>query len=226
MIDNIQAVKRILVISASEPLPRLEPQYCAFEDTYPGKLRDDFFVYQFSLGGSSLENIFIQVKTYHVAFRPDYVVLQVGINDAAPRSLKKRELSILKAFSLGRWFLKTVVKKYANKLRKHRKITYTSPEKYGQLIERIKALFPEAKVLGLSILHPFDAHEKKVPGLTENVEKYNEILKSRLGDGYISIKGVPEEGVMPDYIHFNKLGHQYLYDLIIERIETFNKAQH
>jgi lysophospholipase L1-like esterase len=224
--DSIHSSVRILIISSSESLSRIKPEYCAYDDTWPALLRRHFYVYQMSVGGNTIDILMNQLKVYHMAFEPDIIITQAGINDCVPRTLRKRELKLLTSFGIGRWFLNTIIKKYSRKIRAKRNITYTTPDNYRRHFDSIRQLFPKAHILPISILHPLPQHESIVNGLTKRVEEYNAILKALYPEGYVSIREIPAEGVMTDYIHFNPLGHTFIYNRVMELIKTLTGNTH
>ena len=71
-------------------MPREEPEETLFEDTYPYLLRKDYEVFQFSKGGG-LMNEFVEQSFYYNQYKPDIIILQIGIVDCCPRAFSKFE---------------------------------------------------------------------------------------------------------------------------------------
>ena len=73
-------MKRILLLTDSLAMPREEPELTLYEDTYPYLLRKKYEVFQFSKGGGLMKE-FVEQTFYYNQYRPDVVILQIGIVD-------------------------------------------------------------------------------------------------------------------------------------------------
>lgn len=207
-------MKRIVLFTDSLAMPREEPEITYFEDTYPYLLRKDYEVFQFSKGGGIMGE-FVEQTFYYNQYKPDIIILQIGIVDCGPRAFSKTEEAIFQSnrvLSLIRRILsKTGISK---KIRNFRQLSWTSVESYRRGCEFFKTKFPQAKVYALSIIPPSDSYEKKVPGISKKIEKYNNILKDVFKENLIDLSSIPAEGIMSDHHHLTKVGHQYVCDSI------------
>lgn len=208
---------KVLVITDSLGLPRKKPQICDYEETWPTLLRNSgHVVHQVSIGGATVNELFNQ-SHYHCSFNPEIVIVQSGIVDCAPRALTKFENLIFNKFYLSRKFMKYILPKITNILRRYRGISYTNIGIYEKNILRFKNQFSDADLFWLSIVPSNEEYEKSVPGIDKNIKKYNSILKKQLKDNLIWLKNI-ENGVMSDHIHLNSMGHKYIFDLITEKV--------
>ncbi|QCK15921.1 SGNH/GDSL hydrolase family protein [Mangrovivirga cuniculi] len=212
-------VKRILVFTDSLGLPRELPETCEFEETWPYLLKEVFLVHQVSIGGGTIGDLLRQVS-YHKMFKPDIVIIQSGIVDCAPRSLKHFELDLIKRIPFISNVLLKLIKKNSKSLRKIRKTSYTSPEDFKEKNGRIKMSLKDSNIYALSILPASEKYEKKVPGITQSIAKYNSILKELYLDKFIDLNDIPREFIMSDSIHLNSKGQRYIYKLILEKLSN------
>lgn len=212
-------MKRIVIFSDSLGLPRESPEVTFVEDTYPQLLRSDYQVFQLSIGGGRIEDFLVQAHYYRQC-KPDYVIIQSGIVDCGPRAFSWNEELFLKSNIIGRVIRRIIaVTITTKKIRIFRKKSWTSKKQYTRCCTQLIDIFPEIPVFALSILPADHEYEKKVPGIQSKIIEYNQILHSLFGDRMISLENIPRDGVMSDGHHLNKIGHQYTYLQIIEKLK-------
>jgi hypothetical protein len=209
-------MKRILIITDSLGLARSIPEMVKFEETWPQKLKKHFIVHQISIGGATVDFLFEQLD-YHLNFNPDYVILQSGIVDAAPRALTKFENDFFNHFYITRRLVNLILPKFSGFFRKARKITYTNSEKYEKNVQAFIHIFHN-KLFWIGIPLSCESYEKKVPGISKSINKFNELLQNNLGSNYVSLEKMPANYLMSDHHHLNMQGHNYIYDQILERL--------
>ncbi len=213
-------MKKILLLTDSLSLPRSKPELCIYEDTWPALLNPGYKVHQVAIGGATITRLVEQI-TYHKQFNPEVVILQSGIVDCAPRALSKFEIELMNRFSFLKKNVEPYVHKRRVKIRKKRKITYTSLKEYIENLRIIQSSFP--KVFALGIVPSNDGFEKIIPGVSNNILLYNQALQDVFKDDLISLGSIPTSGVMSDYTHLNKEGHLYIHDLIEQKLrKEFN----
>ena len=207
---------KILLLTDSLSLPRIEPEYCCYEDTWPGLLmqNSNYCVHQVSIGGATSKTLLQQVH-YHKAFIPDLVILQVGIVDCAPRFMTKIEYSIyLRLGQLGKRIIK-----FSNKriIRKIRKTSFVSLQNFKNNITQIINTFGQDRCYILGIVPSSYSYETILPGITKQINQYNNFLKSF--DGYISLDEVlNSNGLMTDHHHLNIKGHKIVFSLLQNKL--------
>jgi len=212
-------MKKLLVVSASESLARHEPEVTYWEDTYPYLLSSEYRVYQHSVGGARVDELDDACLAYLRQFRPDIVILNSGLVDCAPRAYKWIEERIFEAYWFPRKIRNLISKTITTrKLRAMRRVVETPINHFKARCEEIRDTFPQAQVYCIGILPPLDRYEEVNPGITVNVKAYNDVLKNVFGNHYISIDGIPKEGIMTDLQHLNQLGHKYVYERIMNAI--------
>jgi hypothetical protein len=212
---------KILIITDSLGLPRIEPQKVDLEETWPylvqKKFKDDIVV-QMSLGGATVGELHNQVS-YYRAFHPDVVLVQSGIVDCAPRAFKRGELELMQRLPLFSKFVLPMVKKRTNYIRSKRNVCYTQPALFSDFINGFIAEFSKEKLYWIGIIPAVEAYEKKLPGITNAINNYNKIIQNTLGDHFIETREIPEEGIMPDFHHLNDIGNKYVFDQIVKKLE-------
>lgn len=208
---------KIQIFSDSLALPREVPQKVYYEETYPAKLSEDHIVAQYSKGAGTIMELYEQTY-YYKMFSPDIVILQSGIVDCAPRPFTQFEEHFFKLnfFTKGcKAILKRLTKTW---LRNLRKVAWTSPKKFRHYCELFKNMYPDIPIFAIGILPPRAEYEKSVKGISKRIHEYNNILKDAFGENYIDTSDMPDEGIMSDHHHMTSVGHQFVYDKIMERI--------
>lgn len=213
-------MKRIVLFTDSLAMPRDEPEITFYEDTYPCLLRMDFEVFQFSKGGGLMSE-FVEQTFYYNQYRPDIIILQIGIVDCGPRAFSKLEESIFRSNKVFR-LIRRIISKIglSKKIRNIRKLSWTSRKDYRQGCEFFMSKFPNAKVYALSIVPPSDDYEKQVPGISRKIRDYNGILMDVFKQNLIDLSRIPEDGIMSDHHHLTKQGHRYVYECIMRTIQS------
>ena len=203
---------KILILTDSLGLPREKPEVVSYNETWVYKLSQEHNVHQLSLGGGVMSD-FIKQLAYIQMFNPDMVVLQLGIVDCAPRALTKFENEFINRFRITRKLANKYLPKYSGALRKKRRIAYTNTFEFENGLKQISEAF-SCKVLCLSILEPSEEYESNLPGITEKVSTYNNILKKVLNSGFLDVSSIKKEMIMTDNIHLNNKGHEFIYQLL------------
>lgn len=210
--------KKILVLGDSLTLSRRTPELCRHETTWPVKLRMQYEVHQVSIGGGTIRDIHRQIE-YHKEFAPDYVILQCGIVDCAPRALTQFELEFIKRLWGVRRLMFWLINQNNYALRKYRGVTYTSPTEFESYFKKIQQAFKESKIYSIGILPAFRDYEKTVPGIGKRIEQYNKILRDQAGSDFISCSEISLDCVMNDNIHLTEQGHDFVFRKIIDAIK-------
>lgn len=210
--------KRIFIITDSLSLPRkYGKEYVTYDVIYPQLLIMEYPQVEFihiAYGGATITELFLQLKNYYALVNPDLIILQAGIVDCAPRALGKIELEIVKKFKLFR-----LVKPFFSILRKYRRITYTKTKEFRKKIQEIKSIFPGIQVWSIGILPGSTEYDKKVPRVSKNIDKYNEILC--LETHFIDNSDFPPDGIMADHHHLSKKGHEIIFNKLAEEVSIW-----
>lgn len=207
---------KVLILTDSLSLPRSKPEQVDYYNTWPRLLEKEIpgeYV-SIGIGGGTSTDIFNQ-STYYEAIHPDVVIVQSGLVDCAPRGFSKFELSLIRKTAISRYLMFKVVG--VDKMRTMRKVTYTPIGNYQANVKKMCKQFSYAKLCWLGIAPARDVYEKQLPGITENIKRYNQVLKDmsvNSGFTYIPMEEFPLDGFMSDHHHFNELGHSWVSEKI------------
>lgn len=209
---------RILILTDSLGLPRNKPEVCSFEDTWPVLLKNKYpNIHQVSIGAATSEILLKQIH-YHKGFNPDIVVLQVGIVDCAPRFMSRKELDFTYALGVFGKGLRFLLNR--NWIKKLRNISYINEVEFQCNINKIQDKF-DCPVIAIGILPANEQYEARLPGIAKKIITYNEILNYTFRN-FINTESILKVGgVMSDYHHLNKKGHEYLFLLIKNALKAF-----
>lgn len=207
---------KVLILTDSLSLPRSKPEQVDYYNTWPRLLEKEIpgeYV-SIGIGGGTSTDIFNQ-STYYEAIHPDVVIVQSGLVDCAPRGFSKFELSLIRKTAISRYLMFKVVG--VDKMRTMRKVTYTPIGNYQANVKKMCKQFSYAKLCWLGIAPARDVYEKQLPGISENIKRYNQVLKDmsvNSGFTYIPMEEFPLDGFMSDHHHFNELGHSWVSEKI------------
>ena len=206
-----------LILTDSLGLPRHKPEFCSFDDTWPVLLRKNGRnIHQVSIGAATSQVLLKQV-TYQKAFNPNLVIIQVGIVDCAPRFMSNKELDFTGALgACGRGLRFLFNRKWIKKLRN---ISYINEVDFKKNILKIQNDF-DCPILALGILPASSEYENILPGVTNKINLYNNILEQNFKYFLNTNETLDCNGIMNDHHHLNKIGHHYLFKKIDEFIQT------
>lgn len=211
---------RVLVIGDSLSIPRFDDyENIEWENVWNTKLRENYEVAQIGIGGAMISDLLEQAGYWRL-FHPDFVIIQSGIVDCAPRTLTNRERKFLESMPFGIRLFGKLIKKNSTKIRNSRNITMTELSKFEECVVKFNKMFEKSKVLFIGIAPAREKYEGKIKGITKNINLYNDVLKKHSGEFYIDISDLPETGLLPDFHHLSKIGHQFLYDKIMNKISN------
>ncbi|ELR70591.1 hypothetical protein C900_03572 [Fulvivirga imtechensis AK7] len=141
---------KVLILTDSLSLPRAyQGGKVEWEDTYVSLLkrsRQDIEFIQVGIGGATIAELY-RALNYYVHANPQLIILHAGIVDCAPRALTNFEKKVV-----SRLGLEKVVKRLSRRLRKARKLTYTSRDNFQKTIRRIKNKFLELPLVSIGII--------------------------------------------------------------------------
>ena len=234
----MKKIKSILCIGDSLSMPRNTVLY---KDTWYSKLKKEFpnidFNPQFKRaittdvlvewGGGDFETIesFPFGSDCLEFYKPDIVILQLGIVDCAPRLIRNGSLNfyiskILKGKLLKIYF--SFLKRYTNRNSYNVKV---SKDKFRNNIENyLKRCKNEKiyKVIIIGICYPNDIMIKKNQLITNNVNDYNNIFKD-ISKKYNFVKFIsPLDArkynyeIYVDGYHPNTAGNRLVYDSLLK----------
>ncbi|MEO7487472.1 MAG: SGNH/GDSL hydrolase family protein [Ferruginibacter sp.] len=211
---------KVLLLTDSVSLPRkYEGGTVLWEDIYCSRLKKKFPDVEFvllAMGGSTITEIELALN-YYTQVNPDMIILQSGIVDCAPRALGQLEQQIIMKLHLFR-----LVHPLTKFMRKYRNISYTNPKIFEKTLLKIKNTFPEKPFISIGILPGCEAYNIKVPGVSEKIIEYNNILAKQTI--FIDNTDFPREGIISDFHHMNEIGHHVIFKKLLPLIEKYKTS--
>lgn len=201
--------KRALIITDSLGFPRKIPEFVGYENTYIALLKDEFMEYDFihvGRGGGTIKDLFKAVGYYQGTIEPSIVLVHCGIVDCAPRALTRSERKRLKRVPVLGSIVLNFIRMNAKRIRAKRKVTYTSVEDFRKYINRFEAAFKN--LFWIEILPAISDYESILPGIEENIARYNESLRK---NNTVCTKSFLESDISSDFHHLNLQGHKKMF---------------
>lgn len=209
---------RILILTDSLALPRTTPEMVAFEDTWVELLKQQYpmaVFHQLSIGGAKIGILWEQFF-YHKNFRPDICIIQSGIVDCSPRAFTEFEQFLINSNRVTRKLGNMIIPKIKGFLRRSRYIQSTPIKKYSKIMSDFHA--QNKHTIAIGIVPAVAEYEKKVPGITNNIQVYNSSLKQIFQDDFIDMSDIDRVFVMSDYHHLNSDGHRKLFEKLKSKL--------
>lgn len=226
-------MKNVLFITDSLGLPRSSPELVSDDEVWPYQLSDTFkgecdFRF-FMINGLNTSLLSQYCSDHLLAYKPDIVILQIGIVDCCPRALAKKELLIAK--NLPKPISRVVhklVKKYHKQIIIKRKIRYVTPEAYQDNLHKLKNLFSTSEFIVVPIAPATDEYAQKIPMLEESISLYNAIKKSVFQDALLTecYEGYDKNTLfLSDHHHLTARGHAAVYESVRHSLNNLIKSQ-
>gem|GEM_PF-2686561 len=229
-------------------MPRLEnEEVVRWEKTWPVLLKR-------SLGVENHEIINFSKRAYETTWlnddfteaiefiHPDILIIQVGVVDASPRIISKKEKKLFNQVFFPKWLAKLII---ADRKKRRQEITQSNPLKKvytppvvfkksrKSFFERCLTFNPNLEILQIPILSNLSVMENKSSGYSSNISRYNEIIESL--DKDFSLKSLHnllddfnnnfDEFFLSDGYHINECGHKKISEYITKaliRVERVN----
>jgi lysophospholipase L1-like esterase len=167
-------------------------------------------------------------------WKPDVVILQIGIVDCAPRLFGPRQHAVLSNPLFPRPISAPIIKvmsRYRRQVIKLRpNVRYTKPQRFESSLDKLGQLINAlpARAVALPIVDTFAEHEYRTPGYNEAVNAYNEIWRARAkrhNIGFLEPEQVfgrreARELVLSDGHHLTQLGHHLVADALSDWVSA------
>ena len=208
--------QKVVVFTDSLGLARKWPESVLLEETWPCLLRSALVnheVHQFSMGGATSTDLLEQAQYWMHGETPvDWMIVQAGIVDCAPRAFSKREKILQQIFSVLSRPFPTFGKFVFESLRRYRQISYVDAKNFRCNVKKMRDLADkqQAKLLWISVVGS-EFYNDVLPGVDKKITVTNETLKAELGDGFVDLQ-LGDEYFMSDGHHLVAKGHRLLAD--------------
>lgn len=156
---------------------------------------------------------------------PDFMVVHLGIVDCAPRLFSRAENAILKMLPIYvRSRIINISSRYRYYLTKMFKKKYVSINEYQKNIELFEGLSKKNNInlIFIEIIKTNEINEKKSYRFKESIELYNSaLLKAcQVYKRPLVRYNYPNNYLLEDGIHLNKIGSKYIADRVVEIISS------
>ncbi|XDD51528.1 SGNH/GDSL hydrolase family protein [Leptospira sp. WS92.C1] len=222
---------KILLLTDSLGLPRPNTPEIKDSDVWTylvaEKLKNEYLFFFQRIGGLHTRELISQSQFGYLAgYSPDIIILQIGIVDCTPRSVREKELKLFQ-FLPEKISNKIhqYVKKNHIKLIYKRKIKYVYPAEFEANLNQFKSIFENARIFAIAISGPNDSLSKNNPYLVDAVDLYNEILKKLFGSSFINpySRHDLDANLLEDGIHLSRRGHLVVANAV-EKVLAFRKT--
>jgi acyl-CoA thioesterase-1 len=216
-------MNKIVIIGDSLGLPRPELPY---EETYP-------YILQKLVGPEvsviprnvRLNDTNVQLKMLVEdieLFKPDVVVMQLGIVDCAPRIFGRFEQKV--ARRLNRVFpIVAITSKYRYTITKAIPKVYVSKNKFRENLQKIFGYIEKRniKLIVVGIADTSAINKSKSYSYEKNIIDYNNIIYETMADKnmFIDLYQYGDEILLEDGIHINGKGGKLLAERIVEKLK-------
>jgi len=214
---------KILILTDSAANPRSFPvsEKVSLEETYPYLIRNEFkdaTFWQLSIGNMETEMIFSQAIGYLSDWEPDFIIVHSGLADCRPEAFSEFQKSFITKF-LPEIFPSLRRNLYSPRLIKKRQVYRVSKRSFRKTIKKFSLVFIKAKVLWLEIVTEAK-YETDRPGVGKRIEDYNTLIKNIYEDDLVGIKDelLSAHGFNNDGIHWNKIGHKVVGEILVNRM--------
>lgn len=223
-------MKRVIFVTDSLGAPRNEDITINIDNTWCNIVSvrfKDYIEPFYHLNNGFDSQTLIKKKAHElILYKPDLIILQVGIVDCAPRVLKKNELRVINHLGVISKLMHRFIKNRYSRLSLLRNISYVDKEEFeANLRDFVKILSP-AKVIAVAIAKPSNTYVEKSPLISERYLDYNNILSNIFEknyiDPYIDLNEELEEIYINDGYHLNKKGHKLVARKVIEHLSSNN----
>lgn len=220
-------LRKILFITDSLGLPRLNPEPVLAEESWPYLLASELLLrsdsgslfYYHCLHGLTTDAVVDHLQDVLGAYAPDLVIIQVGIVDCYPRALKRSELALLRRLPLVNKVLRRIINKYYREIILSRDISYVDIEKFENNCIRIFDFYKNTKIAVIPIAPPTEAFVTKNPRVLDNVSKYNSVLQRVYGEQFLGEMfniSSKEKLFLSDNYHLSAAGNRLVVDVLLE----------
>ncbi len=221
-------VRKILFISDSLGLPRLNPEPVLAEESWPYLLTSEllsltntnFSFYYYCLHGLTTDAVVEHFQGVLGAYSPDMVIIQVGIVDCYPRALKKSELALLSRIPLVNKIIHRLIKRYYKQLISSRNIHYVDIAKFENNNYRIFNFYKNIEIAVIPIAPPNDAFVAKNPKVLDSISKYNSVLRDVYGRFFLSEMyntASISDLFLSDNYHLSVAGNRHVVDVLLDK---------
>ena len=211
---------KILCVGDSLGRPRYNPSVVENTNVWPVLLESCpkiEIVYKNFIPTRQSKDLIEEFDNNFLPYEYDLVIVQVGVVELYPRSLKRVELEVIKRLPYISSLWRFIERKFRPKIVSFRNISYGRIDNYIRNMEFLKQKLNEKKVVFIPPLPHPESFEKRSPGYNS---KCYELVKNPLFNSFSEFLRVGDwEKIMcEDGHHLSLFGHQILCDYVCNLI--------
>lgn len=211
-----------MLVGNSVSLPPAEA-VAAYPELLQARLQDKWQFFPIIRGGQTVDEFETEILRVVEEILPQVVILQVGVNECAPRPLKRHErawLGRLRPRLLQSAVIRLLHQFRPYIIRARGPNQFTAISLFADTVQRIiaRARSVGSMVLVLPITHVSPIAEIRQPFFNREIDRYNDVLRSFRGDGVSYLEEHELVGnrtpngfcVSPESVHLNDWTHEQL----------------
>ena len=219
--------KKLLIIGDSNCLPRysgFQKDIIRVDDTYVYKLQkklENYDIQTMIIGGITTAELLNFTIPYYNAWKPDFVIVQSGINDIKSQFIKNSRANlvyrILSKFNISKKIIKEkiIYNKHLVRMSPKPKVELEDLERQ---VVKFKNLFINSNILWLEI-YSDETIDQNRPYTSQRINDYNNMLREVLKNSFIELREIKNiSNYTSDGFHLNRNGQLLLFEKLIKII--------
>ncbi|PJZ70277.1 hypothetical protein CH373_12325 [Leptospira perolatii] len=231
----MRSLMRILIVADSLGMPRKDLE---LEKVWTYRISEFFLnknnIIPFLIRGGTTNNLVESMGDYLNHFKPNCVIVQLGICDCVRRGIPQRYLRVIQAIPFLSKVVRKIAKKYHYFLTKIFENRYVEPVKFRENIVSFMQAASEKKVnvYFIRIASPGNYLVRMTFNAEKDINAYNQILQNECAkysnSKYLdpfAHKAVAEYIFEVDGHHINELGNDLVFKIVKKEIQGLHKKK-
>lgn len=220
---------RIIIVTDSLGMPRKNvPVECTWVSLFIQKYSAQHEIFTFLARGATTDSVLTMNNDLFYLYRPDLIIVQVGIVDCVRRALPLWFLRIISRIPLFSTLANKIARKFHYELTKIHQSSYVNLIKFkANMIQMVKECGERSiHFVLIRIADPGEFLEQKIFDVQKDIRQYNEVLQfvvNQFGGCYIDpyYNHFASDYILPeDGHHLNILGQKLVFESVSQIIES------
>jgi len=225
--------KTAFVIGDSLPLPRgaLLPAVSTWPYLLQERFQNEIYFVSECIGGGTTDALKTLVTRNAGYYRPQIAVVQLGVVDAAPRTLMPHEKEELDRLLGIPEVMEEIFRAHHDVISSARNITYVPLERF---IDNCAAIFgalaqSRCAIVAIPIQPAYYRFAEAAPTFNDgNRVEYNDVIRRTVeatGGSFLSEIALTESAFLLDGHHLNMIGHRAVFEAVAARLDALAIAE-